>query len=95
MRHLKLTPDKFGTITPPGIIIGSTKGALNQLWHTRGFPVTTVCSHDTASAFLSAGADESTLIISSGTWAIAGIESRRSTDLQNRIPFTISQMKAV
>ena len=75
LRHLKLTPDKFGIITPPGIIIGSTKGALNQLWHTRGFPVTTVCSHDTASAFLSAGADESTLIISSGTWAIAGIEA--------------------
>lgn len=40
-----------------------------------GLPVVSVCEHDTASAYLAAGATKHSAIISSGTWALVGVEN--------------------
>lgn len=75
MDYLKLSPQKFGTLTAPGTIIGKTQPEFNKSLNTLGFSITAVCEHDTASAFLSACSGKTSAIISSGTWAIVGIES--------------------
>lgn len=64
----------FGDLTPPGTVIGRTSQEYNTRNRTAGFAVTTVCSHDTASAFL-ASPPGNRAIISCGTWSLVGVET--------------------
>jgi sugar (pentulose or hexulose) kinase len=75
----------FGRLTPPGTIIGSTRTDYNDLLVSRGFSLTTVCEHDTASAFLACTSEQQSAIISSGTWALVGVEVQEP--LINRFGF--------
>lgn len=53
----------------PGTLLGHARGFGGQ-----GFPVATVCQHDTASAFLASPLPPRSAIISSGTWALVGTQ---------------------
>ena len=76
LRKYGIPKELFAPIRLPGTLAGKTREPFNQSTGTRGFPVYTVCQHDTASAFLaSAGGD--TGIISTGTWCIAGVETEK------------------
>lgn len=76
LSSLGLNRRQFGAITKPGTVVGHTKPSLNKRWHSKGFKVIAVCSHDTASAFLAAAASSHSAIISSGTWALVGTEAK-------------------
>lgn len=65
----------FGTLTKPGTMLGYTKDSYNKMIGTRGFPVSVVCEHDTASAYLSSPVTTDSVLISCGTWALIGTES--------------------
>lgn len=70
----KISKDLFGDLVEPGTIIGTTKESYNSQLQTKGFQVTAVCEHDTASAFLASICQSDCAIISSGTWALVGTE---------------------
>ena len=65
-------------ILPPIVNSGTRLGHITRdLQHrlgSRGFPVTAVCEHDTASAYMAAPAAEDGFLLSSGTWALLGQE---------------------
>ena len=79
-------PNKlFGVINYPGTIVGKL---LPEIAKEVGgnLDVILCASHDTASAFASIDADEDTIILSSGTWSLLGIKSKKpiiSTDSLN------------
>ncbi len=64
----------LGTLTKPGITLGYTRDSFNQTLGTKGFPVSVVCEHDTASAYLSSPLTDDCVLISCGTWALIGTE---------------------
>lgn len=66
----------FGDITEPGVVIGQTSDRYNKFMHTKGFSVSIVCEHDTASAYLSSPVKEDAVLVSCGTWALIGRESQ-------------------
>ena len=66
--------DLFGTLTKPGTLLGRTNQRYNQMMETKGFPVSVVCEHDTASAYLSSPLTSDCALISCGTWALIGTE---------------------
>lgn len=65
----------FAPIVRPGTIVGKTTESFNREIGTKGFLVSTVCQHDTASAFLAAIGAEDHAIISCGTWCLVGMET--------------------
>lgn len=65
----------FAEIVHPGTINCCTDSLTNRKLRTKGFPVATVCEHDTASAFLAAADNSGCAIISCGTWALVGCET--------------------
>lgn len=65
----------FAPVTMPGTIVGQTTDSINQKLHTKGFAISTVCQHDTASAFLASAGRGSYTIISCGTWCLVGTET--------------------
>ena len=67
--------DLFAPFAVPGTLAGHTSEEFNRKVGTKGFPVYTVCQHDTASAFLASKGGPDTGIISTGTWCIAGLET--------------------
>lgn len=64
----------FGTLVKPGTVIGQTTPAYNEQMGTRGFSVSAVCEHDTASAFLASPLLPDCALISCGTWCLIGTE---------------------
>lgn len=64
----------FGTLTKPGTLIGRTQDSYNEYMETKGFPVSVVCEHDTASAYLASPVTTDCALISCGTWALIGTE---------------------
>lgn len=64
----------FGTLTKPGTLLGRTQDSYNKYMETKGFPVSVVCEHDTASAYLSSPLTSDCALISCGTWALIGTE---------------------
>lgn len=64
----------FGTLTKPGTLLGCTQESYNKYMETKGFPVSVVCEHDTASAYLSSPVTSDCALISCGTWALIGTE---------------------
>lgn len=65
----------FPPVVMPGINLGNTTENFDQLINSHGFSVTTVCQHDTASAFLASVCTEPAAIISCGTWCLVGTEN--------------------
>jgi rhamnulokinase len=57
----------FQKISQPGTRVGKVSGT--------SLDVIAVCEHDTASAFLAAPLGEDSVIVSSGTWSLVGVES--------------------
>lgn len=64
----------FAPVVRPGTLIGHTSTAYNEQMGTKGFPVSAVCGHDTASAFLSSPITGDRVLINCGTWALIGTE---------------------
>lgn len=60
--------DKFPALTKPSLL----KGYLKSEFNLKDLPVISVCSHDTASAFISVKNQNHQVIISSGTWSLVG-----------------------
>ncbi len=67
----------FAPLVQPGSSAGRVKNAMCRDLGVRSFDVVSVCEHDTASAFLAAPIRRDCAIISSGTWAIVGVETER------------------
>jgi rhamnulokinase len=66
----------FGEIAAPGSVRGALKREHAAATGVHpGLAVIAVGSHDTASAFAAASAGETGVVISSGTWSLAGIET--------------------
>lgn len=66
-RHL------FTEIVKEGELIGVVKSSLSL----PSVPVYHVCSHDTASAFVSATGNQDHLFVSCGTWSLIGVEQNK------------------
>lgn len=58
----------------PGSILGASTARFNDANRFAGFDFVNVCEHDTASAFFASPLARDAIIISSGTWALVGIE---------------------
>ena len=65
----------FAPLVKPGTVIGKTSPEYNQMMGTKGFSVSAVCEHDTASAFLSSPLLPDCALISCGTWCLIGTET--------------------
>ncbi len=78
----------FGELLPPGRVLGPIRGMAGL----EKVPVVTVGSHDTASAVASvpAPADQSWVYLSTGTWALMGVELDQPilTDLSYEMQYT-------
>lgn len=73
--NYKIPSHIFADLVQPGNLIGETTNELNEHLNTKGFKITAVCEHDTASAFLASISDPDCAIISCGTWALVGTET--------------------
>lgn len=73
---LDLTPDLFAPLVPPGTVVGELAPRVTaETGITRPLTVTTVASHDTASAVVGVpAADPDFAYISCGTWGLVGVE---------------------
>lgn len=63
-------------ILPPVVPTGSSAGVVTALESGHALEVIAVCEHDTASAFLAAPWGDESIIISSGTWSLVGLETK-------------------
>ena len=74
-----LKREQFGTLTHPGTIIGTINEAVQKQTGLGAVPVIAVAGHDTASAVAAVPAkDEEFAYLSSGTWSLMGIESKKA-----------------
>jgi sugar (pentulose or hexulose) kinase len=64
------------SIVQPGTRIGKITGNSDCLVNGGEIEVVSVCEHDTASAFLAAPQGGDSIIISSGTWSLVGVETK-------------------
>lgn len=62
-------------IMPPITPTGSKLGRITAIPECNSIEVISVCEHDTASAFLAAPLGAESIIISSGTWSLVGLET--------------------
>ena len=71
--HMGLPRHIFGEIVPPGTKLG---GLLPHIRERVGFDCDVIlpCTHDTASAVVSAPTDAGSVYLSSGTWSLMGVE---------------------
>lgn len=75
LKKYGISRELFAPITMPATVVGKTKEEINRKLGTKGFLVTSVCQHDTASAFLASVSDGEHMTISSGTWSVIGCET--------------------
>jgi sugar (pentulose or hexulose) kinase len=59
---------KFPTLVKPGTL----KGHLKASFGLKQLPIISICSHDTASAYISVKQKDSQALINSGTWSLVG-----------------------
>lgn len=59
----------------PGTVLGPSTAGFNADCGIRGLQFVNVCEHDTASAFIGSPLGERAVVISSGTWALVGVEA--------------------
>jgi rhamnulokinase len=75
---LGIDPSIMCNLVNPGTILGNIKPEIARISGVDPFPVTAVCSHDTASAIVAIPAEgDDWAYISSGTWSLMGVENRR------------------
>lgn len=75
---LGLSRSQFGPMTNPATVIGTLTEEVQKLTGLGAVPVVAVAGHDTASAVAAVPAkDEKFAYLSSGTWSLMGIESRK------------------
>ena len=75
LKNFKIRKSLFAPLVPPGTIVGPTTDTFRNLVSSKGFQVSTVCQHDTASAFLASVYPKNCAIISTGTWCLVGMET--------------------
>lgn len=75
LKSLGLPHSLFAEIVEPGTVFAYTSDEYNKKMHTNGFALSTVCEHDTASAFLASIHSANCALISCGTWALVGTET--------------------
>jgi rhamnulokinase len=73
MTRLGLPVDLLPPIQYGCSILGRLSDEVQKETGQRAVAVTTGASHDTAAAFFAAGADRDSVIISSGTWSVLGV----------------------
>lgn len=79
LESIGLKREQFGTLTHPGTIIGTINEAVQKQTGLGAVPVIAVAGHDTASAVAAVPAkDEEFAYLSSGTWSLMGIESKKA-----------------
>jgi rhamnulokinase len=72
LTELGLPARLFQPIVQPGTTLGGIEPRVSEQFC--GTPVVAPACHDTASAFMCAGGNRSSAVISSGTWSLLGIE---------------------
>lgn len=77
LKKYNISKSIFTEIINPGTINCCTTEQINNTLHTKGFSITNVCEHDTASAFLASVSEKEHAIISCGTWSLIGIETSK------------------
>ena len=79
LEGLDLPRHLFPKIVPPGTVLGPLSPEIEALTGLRGVQVVAPATHDTASAVAAvpAGETDGWAYISSGTWSLVGIETRR------------------
>jgi rhamnulokinase len=76
---LGMTRGQFGVMTAPATVIGTLTPEVQKLTGLGAVPVVAVAGHDTASAVAAVPArDEHFAYLSSGTWSLMGIETRKA-----------------
>lgn len=76
---LGMRRDQFGPMTTPATVIGGLTPEVQRTTGLGPVPVVAVAGHDTASAVAAVpAADEQFAYLSSGTWSLMGIETRRA-----------------
>ena len=86
-----LTRSMFGKMVNPGTVIGVLTEEVQRITGLGAVPVIAVAGHDTASAVAAVPAhDENFAYLSSGTWSLMGIETRKAVinDLSYERNFT-------
>ncbi len=74
LEMLGIDPKVLPDLIAPGTAYGNLSPALCEEFDCDPIPVIAVCTHDTASAVLSAPADKDFIYISCGTWSLFGTE---------------------
>lgn len=75
LNRLSIPRDLLPDIVEPGTPRGTISNIIRAEAALPGMDVVSVCEHDTASAFLAGVAAEPSFLISSGTWALVGLET--------------------
>ena len=79
LNSVGLNSGKFGAMTSPATKIGSLSKSVQEQTGLGDIPVIAVAGHDTASAVAAVPAkDEHFAYLSSGTWSLMGIETRKA-----------------
>ena len=73
MKAFSIPGQMMGEIVKPGTVIGKKQPAVQGLEDVGAFDLTTVCEHDTASAFSSFLYSKDEVLVSSGTWMLCGV----------------------
>lgn len=75
IERLGLPRRLFSRIEQPGTIRGQLRAPLaSETGIDAATPVVTIASHDTASAFAAVNSGPNSLVVSSGTWSLVGVE---------------------
>ena len=78
LQSVGLSRPKFGRMVKPGTLIGTLTDEVQRMTGLGAVPVYAVAGHDTASAVAAVPArDEKFAYLSSGTWSLMGIETKR------------------
>lgn len=79
LMSLGLNRSMFGKMVQPGTLIGSLTDEVQRMTGLGAVPVYAVAGHDTGSAVAAVPAkDEKFAYLSSGTWSLMGIETRKA-----------------
>lgn len=90
LERLGIRTDIFAPTIRPGETYGTLTAALCEEFDCAPLPVIAVCTHDTASAVVSAPTDKDFIYISCGTWSLFGTElpSPLINDASEKIDYT-------
>ncbi len=75
MKELELPVEKMPPINPPGFILGKCNAKIASDLGCEPFKLILPCTHDTAGAFTAAHTGKNSVIISSGTWYMVGMNT--------------------